>query len=102
MASTAPPTADAAGPAPTASTPTAHAALTSFLPPIGLWRQHGHLLPPQRGLAGELPSLLLSGGVSVEGEDQLTDFTPPVPAPALHAKDRHHARHACREQRQRI
>ena len=59
-------------------------------------------MAPQRRLAGELPPLLLSGGVRVEGEDQRMDLTHPVPAPALHAEEGHDARHDRREQRQRI
>ena len=60
------------------------------------------MLPPQRGLAGELAPLLLSGGVRVEGEDQLAHLAHPVPAPAVDTEDRHDTGHACSEQRQRI
>ena len=73
-----------------------------FLPPIRHGLQHGDVLPPQRGLAGELAPLLLSGSIGVQGEDQLADLAHPLSAPALHAEDGHDARHARREQPQRI
>jgi hypothetical protein len=63
---------------------------------------HRHLLPLQRGLASELALLLLSGGVGVEGKDQLAGLAHPVPTPAVHAEDRYDAGHACSEQRPRI
>jgi len=49
--------------------------------------------PKARRLAGELAPLLLPRGVSVQSEYELTHLPRPVPAPALYAKDRHHARH---------
>jgi hypothetical protein len=71
-----------------------------FLSPIGLWRQHGDALPPQRRLAGELAPLLLPGDISVEGEDQLPYLSDPVSAPALHAREnRHHTQHVGGQQR---
>jgi hypothetical protein len=73
-----------------------------FVPAIRRWLQHCHLLAPQRRLPGELAPLLLPRSISVEGEDQLTHLPRPVPAPALHTEDGHHARYASREQRQRI
>ena len=87
---------------PTASTPRRPRLVDIFLPPIGLWRQHRHPLPPQCGLAGELPPLLLAGGVSVEGKDQRADLVHPVPTPAVYTKDRDNAGHTHREQRQRV
>jgi hypothetical protein len=65
------------------------------------------LAPPiccrlQHRLAGELASLLLPRGIGVQGEDQLADLAHPLSAPALHAEDGHDARHARREQPQRI
>src|SRR4029453_12878632 len=71
-------------------------------PPIRCRWEHRHPLPPQRSLAGELAPLLLPGGIRVEGEAQLSHLPCPLPAPALHAKDRHHTRHARGEQRQGI
>jgi hypothetical protein len=73
-----------------------------FLPPIGLWRQHGDALPSQRRRAGELPPLLLAGGISVEGKDQRADLAHPVPTSAVYTKDRDNAGHAHREQRQHV
>src|SRR5262245_17307730 len=73
-----------------------------FVPAIGGCRQHRHLLPPQDSLARELAPLLLSCAVRVEGEDQLPHLPGPVPTPALHAKERHHAGHPSSEQRQGI
>src|SRR5712691_6652856 len=65
------------------------------------------LAPPircrlQHRLAGELASLLLPRGIGVQSEDQLADLAHPLSAPALHAEDGHDARHARREQPQRI
>jgi hypothetical protein len=45
---------------------------------------------------------MLPGGIGVQCKHQLAHPTHPVPAPALHAEDRHHAQHTRREQRQRI
>ena len=59
-------------------------------------------MAPQRRLAGELASLLLPRGIGVQSEDQLADLAHPLSAPALHAEDGHDARHARREQPQRI
>src|SRR2546426_12845934 len=50
----------------------------------------------------KLASLLLPRGIGVQGEDQLADLAHPLSAPALHAEDGHDARHARREQPQRI
>jgi hypothetical protein len=57
---------------------------------------------PRGPAAGELTPLLLSRGIGVEGEDQRVDLAYPVPALALQATDRHHARDACGQERQRI
>jgi hypothetical protein len=57
---------------------------------------------PARRLARQLPPLLLPGGIGVEREHQFPHLTRPGPAPALHAEERHHARHARRQQRQGI
>ncbi len=72
------------------------------MPSIRRRLQHGDPLPPQRRLAGELAPLLLPGGIGVQGEDQRADLAHPVPALALHAEDRHHARDARGHQRQRV
>ena len=59
-------------------------------------------MAPQHRLAGELSPRLLPRGIGVQGEDQLADLAHPLSAPALHAEDGHDARHARREQPQRI
>jgi hypothetical protein len=64
-----------------------------LVPPIGYRWAHGHLLPPQRTLAGSLAPLLLPSGIHIEGEDQLPHLSAPVPAPALHADDSHDTWH---------
>jgi hypothetical protein len=73
-----------------------------FLSPIGLWRQHGDALPPQRRLAGELAPLLLPGSIGVQSEYEITYVARPIPAPALHTENGHRALHTRCEQRQRI
>jgi hypothetical protein len=77
----------------TASTPVTHASLTSLHPPYAAAGNHAPPLRPQRHLPGELATLLLSSGSAVEGEDQLAHVSEPIPAPALHAIDRHHPWH---------
>src|SRR5262249_16800067 len=71
-------------------------------PPIRCRWEHRHLLPPERGLAGELAPLLLPGGIRIKREDERTPLPGPLPAPALHAKDRDHTRDPCSQERQRI
>src|SRR5919108_2769015 len=71
-------------------------------PPIGCRGEHCHPLPPQHGLAGKLTPLLLPRGISIEGEDEITHPSDPIPPPALHTEERHHTRHARCQERQRI
>src|SRR5215470_6951217 len=61
-----------------------------FVPAVGGCRQHRDVLPPERGLAGELAPLLLPRGVRIKSEDELTHLPCPLPAPALHADDHHY------------
>src|SRR5215470_11213151 len=56
---------------------------------------------PQHDLAGKLTPPLLPRGISIEGEDEITHPSDPIPPPALHTKDRHHTRHARCQERQR-
>ena len=64
-------------------------------PPIGCREEHGHPLPPQHGLAGKLTPPLLPRGVSIEGEDEITHPSDPIPPPAMHTEDRHHPGFSC-------
>src|SRR5215467_4511518 len=64
-------------------------------PPIGCRGEHGHPLPPQHGLAGKLTPPLLPRGISIEGEDEITHPSDPIPPPALHTEDRHHPGFSC-------
>jgi hypothetical protein len=69
--------------------------LTRILPaPVRRrWQPH-HSLAPQRCLPRQREPLLLPGGIGIQRQDQLADPPHPGPTPALHAKNRHHARHA--------
>ena len=89
-------------PCPTAQHPRRPRLAHILISPISCCGHRRHLLAPERALAGELAPLLLPGRIGVEREDQLPDVSDPIPAPTLHAKDRHHPGHACGEQRQRI
>jgi len=62
-------------------------------PPYAAAGKPHHSRAPQCRLAGALPPRLLAGGNAVEGEDQLAHVSEPIPAPALHAIDRHHPWH---------
>jgi hypothetical protein len=73
-----------------------------IVPPLDLWWQHRHLLPPQCRRLRQCASLLLPRGVRIKSIDQFAYLSDLVPTPALHTKDRHHACDPCSEQRQRI
>jgi len=67
---TSPPAIAAAGPTSTASNPCRPGLVHILIAPIGCYRQHPDVLPPQRGLPSELTPLLLPGSIGVQGEDQ--------------------------------
>ena len=71
-----------------------------FLSPIGLWRQHGFTFP--RSAAWRMPRHRRCPRIGVQSEDELTYVARPIPAPALHTENGHHALHTRCEQRQRI
>src|SRR5215831_4648598 len=99
MASPSPPTATAAGQAPTASTPAAHAALTSSAPHTPRTPARRRASPTER--PGERTALLLLPR-DVRVGCHCAHVLYPVPPPVMDAEDGHHTCHSCGQQRQRI
>jgi hypothetical protein len=101
MASPSPPTATAAGPAPTASTPAAHAALTSFCPPYATDSSTETRFPHSVAWRASWRHCCCPV-MSASSANTSAHVLYPVPLPAVDAADGHYACHPCGQQRERI